>query len=223
MYKYNIVLAFCLPLICSAQDQDYEEYDYGDPDTLLAVVNAVKFDPVQVIFGDFQFYYERMISDHWSVEAGFGPSRRNYTASLFEYELDNFGSNIDIQTRYAASLWVRRYFWDSGELHGLYLSGAVIHRRNDKVYNVIGRDGELTGDSFDDSRKYTAFMLFAGYQALTLASNIFFDFYIGAGARYRDFDVVRSSLANDPEAYGVTSEQSWIGAFQAGVKVGVGF
>lgn len=221
LYKYSIAIAFCLPLLCNAQEE--EEYDYGDPDTLIAVVNAIKFDPVQVLFGDFQFYYERIISDRWSIEAGFGPSRRNYTASLFEYELDDFGSNIDIQTRYAASLWARRYFWDSGELYGLYLAGAVLHRRNDKTYNVIGGDGELTGHSFDDSRAYTSFMLFTGYQALTLASNIFFDFYIGAGLRYRDFEVVRSSDLNDPDAFQTTSEQSWIGAFQAGIKVGVGF
>jgi hypothetical protein len=103
------------------------------------------------------------------------------------------------------------------------MAGAVIHRRNDKTYNVIGSDGLLTGDAFEDERAYTSFMLFTGYQALTIASNIFFDFYIGAGARYRDFEVVRSSDTANPAGYQITSEKSWIGAFQAGIKVGVGF
>lgn len=219
--KYSIAFALLLPLVTQAQYDEEEAYGY--PDTLIAVTNAVKFDPVQILHGDFRFYYERMIGKRWSAEASFGPTRRNYTASIFQYELDDLGANVNIQTRYAAGLSVRRYFWETDELYGLYLAGAVVHRLHEKSHSVIGTDGDLTGDVFEDSRRYTDFVLMVGYQALTLGSNIFFDFYAGAGARYRDFDVLRSSDLNDPGAYAVTSEQSWIGTFVVGVKLGVGF
>ncbi len=212
-----------MALSFSARAQDTIGYSYDLPDTMYSVRNAVKFDPVQVFFGDYQFYFERMVGDQWSVEVGLGPTRRNFTASLFEYELDNFGNNIDIKTRYAASLWLRRYFWDTGELYGPYLAAAVIHRRHDKTYNVINVEGDLSGISFDDSRRYTSFMLFAGYQAIPMQSNLFCDFYLGLGARYRDFDIVRSNDIYSPDDYIVNQEQSWIGTIQVGVKVGYGF
>lgn len=210
-----------MPLSSQAQYDDADAYGY--PDTLIAVTNAVKFDPIQIIQGDFRIFYERMIGKRWSAEASFGPTRRNYTASIFQYELDDFGANVNIRTRYAAGLAVRRYFWETDELYGLYVSGAVVHRVHEKSHSIIGIDGTLTGHAFEDRRRYTDLMCLVGYQALTLQSNIFFDFYVGAGARYRDFDVLRSSDLNDPNAYAVTSEQSWIGTFTAGVKLGIGF
>lgn len=220
-YKYIAILAVLSPLLANAQED--EEELMALPDSMYAVRQAVKFDPLQMFFGDYQFYFEQYMGRQWSVEVGLGPTRRNFTASIFEYELDNFGSNVDIKTRIAASLWAKRYFWDTGELYGLYMGAALTYRRNDKTYNVINADGILSGVSFDDSRRYSSLLLVAGYQALPLQSNIFCDFYLGAGVRYRDAQVVRSTGINDPALYEVRSQYSWVGALQLGVKIGYGF
>lgn len=219
--KYTAILCFILPFSLAAQDLPQDEA--WEPDSMYAVIRAVKFDPVQVLFGDFQIYFEHLIGKQWSIEAGAGPTRRNFTAGIFEYDLDDFGTNVHIRTRYAASLWLKRYFWDTGELYGPYLAVAAMHRRHDKTINVINAEGVLTGDAFEDVRRYTSLMLVGGFQAIPLSSNFFCDFYLGAGLRFRDFEVVRSYNASDAGAYQVSPEQTWIGAFQVGVKVGYGF
>lgn len=221
LHKYTAILSFLLPIYAAAQDGYGEEA--WEPDSMYAVTMAVKFDPVQVLFGDFQFYFEYYLGKQWSVEAGAGPTRRNFLASTFEYDLDDFGANVDIRTRYAGSLWLKRYFWDTGELYGPYMALAAMHRRHDKTLNVINEEGFLSGEAFEDVRRYTSVMLVGGFQAIPLSSNIFCDFYLGLGVRFRDFDMVRSYDVNNPAAYQISAEQSWIGALQLGVKLGYGF
>lgn len=189
----------------------------------MAVRNALKFDPVQILFGDYQLYYEVYLTPHSSIEAGFGPTRRNYAANWFDYELDNLGSNVNVKTRFAFTLVYRRYFWADEELFGPYMSAGVNYRRFDKTYDVLDATGNLTGASFDDSRRYSSVMVYGGYQALSLMSNIFADFYIGVGLRYKDFDVVRSYNVNNPDSYRVTTQEEFAFGLQAGVKIGVGF
>jgi len=222
-YKYIFLWMVFLPGVLFAQNSPYPEEDAYEADSLYAVRNAFKIDPVQIIFGDFQVYFEKMITSHWSVEVGFGPTRRNFSASWFDYELDNFGENVDVKTRYAASAAVRYYFWDVEELAGPYLSLAFSHKRFDKAYAVVDTSGALSGDVFDDSRQYTSAMVFAGYQALGRSGNIFADFYVGLGIRQRTFDIVRSTDIYDPMAYSIDRENSFAPGVQVGVKIGFGF
>ncbi len=222
-YKYIFLCFVFLPMVMFGQNNPYPEEDAYEGDSLYAVRNAFKIDPVQIIFGDFQVYFEKMLASHWSVELGFGPTRRNFSASWFDYELDNFGENVDIKTRYAASAAVRYYFWDVEELAGPYLSLAVSHKRFDKSYAVVDTSGSLSGEVFEDSRQYTSAMFFAGYQALGQSGNIFADFYVGLGIRQRTFDIVRSSDIYNPAAYSVNRENSLALGVQVGVKIGFGF
>ncbi len=223
-HKYIAILSLLLAFWAgSAAAQNEEDAYYDLPDTMPAVTYALKFDPLQVFLGDFQLYFEGTIAKQWSMEVGLGFTRRDYTASFFAYELDDFGDNVDIQTRYAGSLWLKRYFWDTGELYGPYMALGLLHRRHDKTYNVINEAGELSGASFDDSRSFTSLMLFGGFQAIPMQSNFFCDFYLGAGLRFRDFDMVRSTDSNDPDMYSVSREQSWVGALHLGIKFGIGF
>jgi hypothetical protein len=223
LYKYIFFLLLLLPEFCRAQEADPYFGDAFEVDTLYAVRSAVKYDPIKILQGDFRLFYERMLAPHWSIEAGLGITRRNYTASWFYYELDNLGDNVDIKTRYAASLAGRYYFEGEEELFGLYVSLGISHVRHDKTYNVLDSSGVYTGDSFDDSRRYTSGIATVGYQALSPSSNVFLDFYVGAAVRYRNFQVVRSPAIYDPEAYTVTDETSFIGGLEVGVKIGFGF
>lgn len=223
LYKYILFLLLLLPEFCRAQQPGAYFEDAYETDTLYAVRSAVKFDPIKIFQGDFRLYYERMVAPHWSVEMGAGITRRNYTASWFYYELDNFGDNIDVKTRYAFSFAGRYYFQSEEELFGLYVSMGLSHVRHDKTYNVLDSSGVYTGDSYDDSRRYTSGIATVGYQALGLSSNVFLDFYLGAAVRYRNFQVVRSTAINDPGSYTVTDETSFIGGLEVGVKIGFGF
>jgi hypothetical protein len=225
-YKYTLFTSLILSITANAQTagQLPEEDAYEGTDTLYAVVNAVKFDPVQVFFGDFQFYFEKMIANRMSVELGFGPTRRNYAASLFDDELDAYGRNVDIKTRYAATLGVRRYFADTGELYGSYLSLAMVYRQYEKEYQVIDQNDEIVpGYSFTDRREYASALVVYGYQALSARSNVFADFYIGIGLRYKSLQIVDTYDVHDPNAYSISNESGFGPAVQVGAKIGFGF
>lgn len=183
----------------------------------------MKFDPIQIIRGDYRLFYEKMLAPHWSMEFGLGPTRRNYTSSWFYYELDNLGDNIEIKTRYAISASARYYFQGEEELYGPYLSAGVSHIFYKKSINVIDSAGVDTGFGFEDERRYTSFILTGGYQALGLGSNIFADFYLGLALRYRDFMVVQSTAINDPMSFWIAPENGFVLGVEFGVKIGFGF
>ncbi len=225
-YKYTLFTSLILSLAANAQTPDHlpEEDAYDNTDTLYAVMNAVKFDPVQVFFGDFQFYFEKMIAGRTSIELGIGPTRRNYAASWLEDELDSFGRNVDIKTRYAATVAMRRYFADTGELYGSYLSLVMVYRQFEKEYQVIDQNDEIVpGYSFTDRREYASALIIFGYQALSARSNVFADFYIGVGMRYKSLYTVGTGDVHDPSAYYTTNETGYEPAIQVGVKIGFGF
>jgi len=209
--------------ILFGQSDDDPESELPIQDTLIAVRNAVKVDPVQVIFGDFRIYYERLISNHYSFEVGLGFTRRNYAAGWFDYELDNLGDNVNIETGYSVSLAFRRYFQDYEELHGLYLSAAGNYRLYSKEITPIDTTGSPAGMDFRDER-YTLSLIFnIGYQALPLTSNVFADFYTGPAIRFKNYDIVKTTSTNDPDAYYVENLEEVVLGWEVGIRIGFGF
>lgn len=192
-------------------------------DTLITVRNALKIDPVQILYGDYRIYYERIITNHYSAEFGLGFTRRNYAAGWFDYELDNLGENVDIRTGGTFSVSVRRYFLDYEELYGPYLALAGNYRVHSKEITAIDTTGNLVGDGFRDERRTMSLIFKFGYQALSLSSNIFADFYTGPAIRFKNYDIVKSTSLNDPTAYFVENLKETTFGWEFGVRIGFGF
>ncbi len=215
-----------LALLCAqyafGQNEAEEEYEF-EQDTLILIQNAIKFDPVQILYGDFRIYYERVISNQFSFQIAAGITRRNYTAGWFDYELDNFGENIDIQTGYSISFSVRRYFEDLEEPDGLYLDLGINYRTYSKGFAVFDSTGTLTGDVFEDNRNILSASSKIGFQLLSLTSNLFFDIYTGPAIRFKDFQIVRSTDLNDPSAYFIEPLEEIAFGWDFGVRLGLGF
>lgn len=222
-YKYIVFFLLFASLSSFGQNYPEESEDAFWPDSLYAVRNAVKIDPLQVIFGDFSIYYERIFKSRYSAEFGVGFTRRNYAAGWFDYSLDNLGENVDIETGYALSVSARRYFKDSGELNGLYLALGFSVRSYKTDYYVIDTTGTLTDISFEDNRLFTSGSVIVGYQALSIRSNIFVDAYLGLALVNKDFDIVTSSDINDPSAYYIVEKKEYALGMEVGVKIGFGF
>lgn len=200
---------------------DFEDAYEGD--SLYAVRNAIKFDPLQIAIGDIELYYERILTKGFSLELGTGITRRNYAAGWNDYSLDNLGRNVDIKTGYAFSFGIRKYLRTSDELSGPYVSLGVKMLKYETDFEVIDSTGVLTSDVFTDVRKYTNFDCLVGYQLLPQTSNLFMDVYAGIAYRFKDFNVVHSSSVNDPESYTIENEIENDFAFRVGVKIGYGF
>ena len=222
-YKYIVFFLLFASLGSFGQINQEESEDAFWPDSLYAVRNAVKIDPLQVIFGDFSIFYERIIKSGYSAEIGVGLTRRNYAIGWFDYSLDNLGENVDIETGYSLSISARRYFRDSGELNGLYLALGFSVRSYKTDYFVVDSAGTLTDISFEDKRLLNSGSLILGYQALTIRSNIFVDAYIGMALINKDLDVVTSSDINDPDAYSIDEQKEYALGFEIGLKIGFGF
>lgn len=206
----------------SQTDSEADELnDYQD--TVYTVRNAIKIDPVQIIFGDYRLYYEHILSNHYSVEVGFGFTRRNYAAGWFDYELDNLGRNVDIKTGYSASLSFRRYFQDYEELYGLYLAAAGNYRLHAKEISVVDTTGNLAGDSFRDERHTFSLIFKIGYQALPLTSNVFADFYTGPAIRFKNYDIVKTLSVNNPGSYYIDNLNEVSFGWEVGIRIGFGF
>jgi hypothetical protein len=216
------VLSLFIPRL-SAQDTTIYASSYYSQDSIFAVRNAIKVDPVQIVFGDFRLYYERILTNHFSVELGAGITRRNYASNWFDDDLDNLGENVDIKTGYSFSLSIRRYFHETEELDGVYLALGINHREHVKDFNVIDTTGTLTGDSFRDQRRTTSVIFKLGYQALPLSSNVFADFFTGPAIRFKEYDIVQTLDINDPRAYSIQPLSEVTFGWEVGVRVGFGF
>jgi hypothetical protein len=222
-YKYILFFLTILSLSSFGQTQEAEEPEFYIQDSIYTIRNAIKVDPVQIIYGDYRLYYEHILSGRYSVEIGVGFTRRNYAAGWFDYELDNLGSNVDIQTGPSLSLSFRRYFEDYDELGGAYLAAGANYRRHKKEFGVIDTAGVLTDYSFTDDRQTISTIFKFGYQALALNSNIFADIYTGPAIRFKNYDIVRTTSINDPLAYTIENLNEVVFGWELGVRIGFGF
>lgn len=205
------------------QNHETEDQGYYSLDSIYSIRNAIKVDPVQIIFGDYRLYYEHILTGRYSVEVGVGFTRRNYASGWFDYELDNFGRNVDIKTGPSLSLAFRRYFQDYEELGGMYLALGVNYRKYSKDFGVIDTAGALTDVSFADEREMISVIFKLGYQALPLTSNVFVDFYTGPAIRFKNYDIVRTTSINNPEAYFVENLDEIALGWEVGIRIGFGF
>jgi len=222
-YKYILFFLLFASFGGFAQNIFPEGEDAFEPDSLYAVRNAVKVDPIQIVFGIYGISYERIIKNGYSVEVGFGITRRNYAVGWFDYSLDNLGKNVDVETGAAFSVAFRKYLHNTEELQGSYLSAGVSIANYKTDYLVVDSLGDLTDYSFPDVRTLTSFSVIFGYQALAQRSNVFADFYIGAALRYQDFDIVTSVDIHDPSAYHIVKKEAYVLGIEVGVKIGFGF
>lgn len=222
---HKCIFFFLIFISTSAFSQINPAYqvDAYEPDSLFAVRNALKIDPIQIVFGDFRLYYERIINGGFSAELSGGITRRNYGSSWFEYTLDNLGRNVDVETGYVFGITLRKYLKESQELIGPYVSAGVEFKEYRTTYFVIDTTGTLTDYSFQDTRQSTWYMLNFGYQALPLQSNIFADFYVGISLVQKDYDIVSASDIYDYNTYFINEKNEFGIGFQFGVKIGVGF
>ena len=222
-YKYILFFLTFLSLSSFGQTQEAEEPEFYIQDSIYTIRNAIKVDPVQIVLGDYRLYFEHILSGRFSAEVGVGFTRRNYASGWFDYELDNLGSNVDIQTGPSVSLAFRRYFQDYEELGGTYLSVGANYRRYKKEFGVIDTAGVLTDYSYADDRQELSVIFNIGYQALPLTSNVFADFYTGPAIRFKNYDIVRTTSINDPLAYTIENLNEVVFGWELGVRIGFGF
>lgn len=193
-------------------------------DTVRAVKNAFKMNPLIFLTGEIPLYYERALSPQISVEAAIGITLRNYISLSFNEDTDDFGGGIEILTKPSFHFAFRYYFDDNVELAGLYLSPEFSYRNYSKYVTEKDDDGGFTDQKLLDERIYNDIKLVLGYQVLSHSSNWVVDMYTGLGARVRSLSIVKeqNTLGNGFN-YEVEEKSDIVPAFYLGFKLGYGF
>ena len=188
--------------------------------------SVIKFSPLQMIVGELNFGYERVIDDISSVEFEFGPTISNVGLAVEDNHFYSSWGYTGQTSRigFFGSAAYRFYPLDNGKvLNGFYVSPVFKYR----LMNFGMRDysGNLEDTKGNESHAY--FTMNFGMQRW-LSQHFSIDYFAGIGLGYE----AKNSFQTVSEYNGVTGEYSYFWnknaydgvrfLFTIGLKVGIG-
>ncbi len=225
---FSIIFSYCSLSTTTlfGQDEISKDIVLEDP---REIQYAVKFAPVQMMSGQFNFSFEAAIHERGALEVSLGPT---FGAVGFA-PLDLFGitnSNIILgnsKLGFNASLGYRYYAIKSPNtnLAGLYLSPVI-------KYNLLRSfDEEVFDSEFVFSRRSFSkanlfvFTVQTGYQ-FVFKSGLVLDMFVGTGFGHRSFasDQVMSNFdgQNTYDTHSFIQKKDFYVAFTTGLRIGFG-
>lgn len=181
--------------------------------------NLVKFNVLEAFAGDFSFYYERILNDHFSAEIGMGPTLTNYFDMLWTSSNDFTNDDVEPLMGFAFALGGRYYPAHAGD--EFYFAPEFKYKyyhNNERYLDLVGNEQFV-----EENWKVAMARISFGY-VYFFDDNIFIDYSAGFGIG----KVTRNDLSwrvNDlgfQEAY--LQETNRLGArFHMGLKIGVAF
>ncbi|MBN4051273.1 hypothetical protein JYU16_00505 [bacterium AH-315-M05] len=202
----------------------FAETDYFE-DSKSDIKNAIKINPLLLIFGDMPIYYERKLSEKFSVEVGIGITFRNYFRDLLFFDFDD--TDIKIKTNISFRGGMRYFAASNGEaISGAYLAPEFAYLKYSKdVSKLDPQTGETTQSYLPEEIQYTDFKLIFGYQSLEWAEDFFFDLYIGIGVRKSAEQLVKREYDSQTNLYKnwIESDNKTKPLIPLGVKISYGF
>lgn len=202
----------------------YQEGSITAWDTVDCVRNVLKVNPLLFLKGEIPIYYERILSEHLSVELAAGITSRNYIGTQGN-PTDAFGAGTEIITRPAFHAGFRWYLKPILEPEGLYLQAEFAYAERAK--DIVSRDdsGRFTDVRFRDERIYNDVRAYFGFQRLAGNSNWLYDAYVGLGYRTRAIDAVNEHYDPIRRQWGYSLEHTndQVLVPFLGIKVGYGF
>jgi len=138
--------------------------------------NIIKISLFEIISGDFPLYYERVLSDKFSLEGSVGITFGDYIGGLF---LDDF-SSIDnsSNSNYGFSFSASLRFYPIEILEEFYIAPEFKYRK----YNWEREYSDMSGISnlYAENRTYAMPRINLGY-SFFYDNQLIFDYYVGIG------------------------------------------
>lgn len=209
MKKIKLLLLFIfLTSYIAAQDTIKTSvivFDHDDVDDViqsdgksLRKKNALKINPLLILNGEIPIYYERAISDRFSVEFAIGLTFVDYMGnSMHSFFSDgqsegrvNVGEDvaekINKKVSFKSGL---RYYLDDVILEDYYFAVEFAHRAFSRELIIDEDQYDPTGYSlgysvkkeFDEIQIHNEMKLIFGNQTHSYSGNFFIDYYIGVG------------------------------------------
>jgi hypothetical protein len=184
-----------------------------------SVQQALKINFLQFARGEFSLYYEYRLSDAFSVEAGAGITYVDYIHELFVNEgrfisKSAEGKNVRFLSGFSGRAQLRWYpsRYETA-ISGFYLA-PDFSRRNWQMDYLVNTG--LINEPHRLNRSWTELRVQAGFQDADPYENLFWEWYVAAGFRYVDEDVVKGSGA---DAVFIT-DKYWEPVISGGIKLG---
>jgi hypothetical protein len=207
-----------------------------------AVVKQVlmKFNPLLLMAGDFPVYFEKALDKNFCIELAPGITFRDYLSDLsdvssteddlFNVELPyNATANSEAGIGYSFDINIKYFPTKFGMMNGIYLEPDIEYRHYVIEYPNIDSLGNDLGTYTNGHTNITDFKLIVGYEEDLLTNGLYWDFYMGLGAKLisgTQYTTVTTLVNNYyTGSYTVTSNvpQSfsfWRPGIYAGIKLG---
>jgi hypothetical protein len=185
-----------------------------------SVQQALKMNLILITRGEYSVFYEYRLSDAFSFEAGAGVTYTDYVYELFVNEgrfifYDDEGRYTRFLSGFAGHALLRYYpsRYETA-ISGMYFTPEISRRTWQMQYNVpLG----FISEPHRLKRSWTEFKLQWGYQNADPYENVFWEWFVSAGARFSNEDRVRNSGA---EAQFWTKQDAGF-TFGIGLKIGL--
>ena len=148
----------------------------------------IKFNPYDLIIGDFPVFFERPINNNWSVEAAPGLTFRDVELDVLNQasisNLTSFPYNSDSKSGigYSFNADARYYPGKDNMMDGIYLSPEISFRHYVIEYPESGPAPNTTTYSTGHTNA-TDFKLILGHESDEWIDGFYIDYYFGIGAR----------------------------------------
>lgn len=223
MKKLLVVLLGTVALAAYGQDgpkvvvfnsSESKEPEYWSKDNLL------KFSVFEAFSGDFAFYYERLLTDNFSVEGGLGVAMSDYFSLIWNDNFDFSDETYSPLLGMSFGLGGRYYPYRAADEFYVAPEFKFRYYHNDRIYfDSLGSEASL-----EESRKIAIGRLTFGY-VYFFDNNIFVDFSAGFGiAKVSDMTLEQTyNGTTGLFEYSLDPSSRLAPRFQLGVKIGLAF
>lgn len=182
--------------------------------------NLVKFNVLEAFAGDFSFYYERILHENFSVEAGLGVTLSDYFSILWNDSFDFSDDSYEPLLGFSFAVGGRYYPYHAADEFYFAPEFKYKYYHNNKYYTDLMGVEQVA----EESRKIATGRISFGY-VYFFDDNIFIDYSAGFGiAKVSDvileeeYDSVTGQFN-----YVLDPSSRLVPRFHMGLKVGVAF
>lgn len=181
--------------------------------------NLVKISALEIFSGDISFYYERVMSENFSMELGLGFTIDDYLDGLFDDSFDN--NNDDRISRIGVSTAIGFRYYPFLAAEEVYFAPELKYRYYHNDYNV-GTDEEPS--ILKETKTLVNPRVTVGY-VYFFDDKIFVDMFAGIGIGFQNRSDVSSVFdnINDEFIYSLTETNGPTPRLSLGVKFGFTF
>ena len=183
--------------------------------------NLIKLSVLEIFSGDISFYYERILTENFSIEGGLGFTIDDYLDGLFDDSFDNFNTDDNKVSRIGFSTAIGFRYYPFLAAEEVYFAPELKYRYYHNDYNV---GTEEQPSILKETKTLVNPRVTVGY-VYFFDDKIFVDMFAGIGIGFQNRSDISSVFdnVNDEFIYSLTETNGPTPRLSLGVKFGFTF